>query len=67
MTKTKMSGKSSPEFQLIDEKIQLLLEATQNLEAKRNKYDTIRELITENYSKDGDPEKYPNYVLLKKS
>ena len=26
-----MSGKSSPEFQLIDDKIQLLLEATQNL------------------------------------
>ena len=64
-----MSGKRSPEFQLIDDKIQLLLEATQNLkkitrDLKRNKYDTIRELITENYPKDGDSEKYPNYDII---
>ena len=29
--KTKMSGQNSPEFQLIDDKIQLLQEAMQNL------------------------------------
>lgn len=70
-----MSGKGSSEFQWIDDKIQLLLEATQNLnvekayqwynwEAKRNKYDWIRELITEIYPKDSDSEKYSNCNII---
>ena len=70
-----MSGETSTEFQWMDDEIQLLLEAIQNLkveedykglnwEGKRSNYDRLRELITENYPKDGDPEKYPNYDII---
>ena len=34
-----------------------------NWEAKRNRYDRIRELIIENYPKDDDSEKYPNHDI----
>ena len=37
---------------------------TKGLSGKQNKYDGIRELIIENYPKDGDPEKYPNYDII---
>ena len=75
LRKIKMSRKSYIKLQWTDDEIQLILEATQNLkveedykglnwEAKRNKYDRIRALIIENYSKAGDPEKYVNYDII---